>query len=671
MILNEIKISIFDNSSQDLRSLLNLITVNYRTYNRLRVFSTFVLGLSFFVCNAQNVEYRTIDGTGNHPQNLGAKDALIVRIGENAYVDGISQPAAPNRTNPRSISTYIFQQNERVDNRLNLSDYVWAFGQFLDHDISLVHDNPVEYAPISVVEDDDFFQTGDIIAMNRSQGATGTGTDISNPREYTNAITSFIDASNVYGSDEARAEWLRDPESSIGKLKVSSGNFLPWNTTSGEIGEPTSDPSIPEMDNLDFDGQIQKSYVAGDTRANENPLLLSLHTLFVREHNRMCDVLHAENPGWTSDKIYLEARKWIGAYLQSITFYEWLPSQGVYLPTYNGYRPNLDPRVSNVFSAAAFRMGHTLINSDLIRMQDDGAQMTTGNVALRDAYFNPTLLNLSGGIEPFLRGMATNLQQDFDCKVIDDLRNFLFADTANGAVGGDLAAININRGRERGLPDYNTVRYNLGLPRVNDFIGITGDAYSAEELATIYNGDYDDIDPWVGMLAEEHEDEAILGKTVMTILERQFELLRDADRFYFENDPSFTAEEIEKIKQTTLQDIIMRNADISLMQKEVFEAMPYEEIPNGPQLLPLQLEASLYPNPTADELHVKYYMEIAQPVTITMYSSNGELLSSNEYSSVLGDNFLMLNLGNDYPRGLYNIKLETADSFKILRVVKR
>lgn len=669
MILNEIKISIFGLSSQDLWSFLNLITVNYRTYNKLRVFSTFILGLSFFVCNAQNVEYRTIDGTGNHPLNLGATDARIIRLTDDDYADGISEPAAPTRTNPRSISTFVFQQSDRVDNRLNLSDYVWAFGQFLDHDISLVHDNPAEYAPIEVVEDDDFFQTGDIITMNRSLAAEGTGTDIDNPRQYTNAITSFIDASNVYGSDEARAEWLRDPESNIGKLKVSSGNLLPWNTTTGEINGPAADPSIPHMDNIDV--YTNRSYVAGDTRANENPLLLSLHTLFVREHNRMCDELYAQNPLWSSDKIYLEARKWIGAYLQAITFYEWLPSQGVNLPSYNGYRSNLDPSVFNVFSAAAFRMGHTLINSSVIRMQDDGEEMISGNVDLKDAYFNPTLINQSVGIEPFLRGMATNLQQDFDCKIIDDLRNFLFADSPNGAVGLDLAAINISRGRERGLTDYNTVRYNLGLPRVNDFIGITGDADSAEELSIIYNGNHDDVDAWVGMLAEEHEPGAILGKTVMTILQKQFEVLRDADRFYFENDPSFTEEEIERIKKTTLQDIIMRNAEITLMQKEVFEAMPYEDIPNGPQLLPLQLEASLYPNPTSDEFHIKYYMEIAQPVTVTMYGSNGELLSSSNHMSVVGDNFLKLNLGNAYPRGLYNIKLESAESFKILRVVKR
>lgn len=669
MNLNEIKIHIFDSSTQGPMPFLNLITVNYRTFNKLRVFSTFILALSFFVCNAQNTEYRTIDGSGNHPQDLGAKDAKIVRITDIDYLDGISQPAAPNRTNPRSISTYIFEQDDRVDNRLNLSDYVWAFGQFLDHDISLVRDNSAEYAPIEVAQNDDFFDVGDIILMDRSQGAPGTGTDVDNPREYINSITSFIDASNVYGSDEERAEWLRDPLSNIGKLKVSQGNLLPWNTTTGEINGSSSDPSIPEMDNVPI--YTVMSYVAGDVRANENPLLLALHTIFVREHNRLCDELHAKNPGWAGDYIYLEARKWVGAYLQAITFYEWLPSQGVYLPSYNGYNSLLDPSVSNVFSAAAFRMGHTLINTDVLRMEDNGSEMNSGNVTLRDAYFNPTLISISGGIDPYLKGMATNLQQDFDCKIIDDLRNFLFADTPNGSVGLDLAAINISRGRERGLTDYNTVRYNLGLTRINDFIGITNDAESAEELSIIYNDNIDDIDPWVGMLAEEHEDGALLGKTVMTILERQFEALRDADRFYFENDESFTAEEIEQIKGITLQDIIMRNTNISLMQKEVFVAMPHEDIPNGPQLLPLQLEASLYPNPTTDIVHLKYYMEIAEPIKVTMYGSNGELLSEDEYPSVVGENFLRVDLGNAYPRGLYNIKLETEESFKILRVVKR
>lgn len=668
MILTEFKIYIFEGSRRGLTPLVDIITVNYKTLYKLKGFSTMLFVLLFSLAQAQS-GYRTIDGSQNHPEGFGATNAKIERVGSNDYLDGISEPAAPSRANPRLISNYIFEQQERVDNQLNLSDYVWAFGQFLDHDISLVHNNADEFHPIPVISEESYFEVGDLIVMDRSEGALGTGTDISNPREYTNAITSFIDGSNVYGSDESRANWLRDPNSNIGKLKVSDGNLLPWNTDTGEVNGSSSDPTIPEMDNIPV--YTNRSFVAGDVRANENPLLIALHTIFVREHNRLCDELYAANPGWSGEKIYLEARKWVGAYLQGITYFEWLPSQGVHLAEFSGYIPSEDPSIFNVFSAAAFRMGHTLINSSVIRMEDNGQEMISGNVELRDAYFNPTLINISGGIEPYLKGMATNVQQDFDCKMIDDLRNFLFVDTPNGALGLDLAAININRGRERGLADYNSIRYNFGLPKINDFIGITSNTEEAEKLSNIYNGDYNDIDPWVGMLAEEHESGALVGKTVMTILEKQFQQLRVADRFYFENDPSFSAEDIETIKTTTLHDVIMRNTDISLIQEEVFSAMPHSDIPNGPELLPLQLEASTYPNPADNKVHIKFYMEVEEPIEIALYSSNGEMLWTREYETIRGDNFIEVEMGNEFPRGLYNFKLETDLSFKVLRVIKR
>jgi len=636
----------------------------------LRTYSTILLGIFLTVAlSAQQQSYRTIDGSLNHPEGFGSKDAKIERRCEVAYDDGISLPGGVTRENPRIISNRIFSQDTRVDNGLNLSDYVWAFGQFLDHDISLVNDSQSEFAFIPVIEDqeEEVFLEGDQILMLRSEKRAGTGTDINNPREYSNSITSFIDGSMIYGSDPDRANWLKDQESKIGKLKVSSGNLLPWNTTNHELSGSTADPNIPEMDNNSFYGK--KNYVAGDKRANENPLLIALHTIFVREHNRLCDELFEANQGWSSNRIYDEARKRVGAIIQAITYYEWLPSQGIYLSEYQGYIEEIDPSVLNVFSAAAFRMGHTLINTSIVRMQDDGNVMSTGNIDLKDAYFNPTLISIVGGIDPYLKGMASNLQQDFDCKMIDDLRSFLFQNPDLPGEGLDLAAININRGRERGLPDYNTVRYNFGLPRLNDFFEITGDQESADILESVY-GDINEVDPWVGMLAEKHEQNALVGKLVMTILERQFKNLRDGDRFYFENDPLLDAEEIASIKATTLHDIIMRNTDISLMQDKVFEAMPHNDIPNGADILPLHLEASLYPNPTKVDFAIKYYLEVQELVELSIYNSNGQLLSKTNHSGIIGNNFISYSLPAEYPRGIYNIKLETSSNFKILRLVK-
>ena len=71
-------------------------------------------------------------------------------------------------------------------------------------------------------------------------------------------------------------------------------------------------------------------------------------------------------------------------------------------------------------------------------------------------------MTAEGGIAPILRGAVKRPSQEIDTKVVDELRNFLFQ--SGGAIL-DLAAINIQRGRETGIPDYNTVRKALGLKR--------------------------------------------------------------------------------------------------------------------------------------------------------------------------------------------------------------
>ena len=83
-----------------------------------------------------------------------------------------------------------------------------------------------------------------------------------------------------------------------------------------------------------------------------------------------------------------------------------------------------------------------------------------GNLLLREGFFRPERVTKEGGIDPILRGAVKHPSQEVDTKIVDELRNFLFL---KGGVGLDLAAINIQRGRETGIPDFNTVRQKLGL----------------------------------------------------------------------------------------------------------------------------------------------------------------------------------------------------------------
>ncbi|HMQ47351.1 MAG TPA: peroxidase family protein [Saprospiraceae bacterium] len=535
---------------------------------------TLVLSLGAQNLDVQN--YRTYDGSQNnleHP-DWGAAGTNLLHFAPIAYENQIDAPAGGNRPNPREISNSLFAQSGLINDPMVLSDYCWVWGQFIDHDFGLTPEGTTEPAMIAVPSGDPWFDpmnTGAMmIPMMRNAFDPSTGTDPSNPRRHPNIITAFIDGSGVYGSDEARANWLRT--FSDGKLKVSAGNLLPFNTYTGEFDAPI-DPNAPHMDNPV--GLSDKIPVAGDPRAGENPLLFSIHTLFVREHNRLCDVLANEHPDWTDEQLYQHARKLVGGMIQSIVYNEWLPTMGVELPEYTGYKSDVNPQLMNVFTAAAFRLGHTLLNGNLRRLDAEGNVVPEGNLPLRDAFFNP-FPAMDAGIEVFLKGMAEQTQQSFDPKVIDDVRNFLFGPP--GAGGLDLAAININRGRERGLPDFNTVREAFGLTPYSLFQQFNPDAAVFTILLDVYGGHIDRIDPWVGFLSEKPMNGKLLGPTLMKVMEVQFTALRDGDRFFYENDPVLSDQEKTKIRHTSMHDIIMRNTGITLMQDKVFESMPHADI---------------------------------------------------------------------------------------------
>ncbi len=543
----------------------------------LLFFSLFLLSAAN-LCLAQVqdvVNYRTIDGSQNNLANplWGAAHTPLIQRTTLGFADGYSTPGGVSRPNPRAISNSLFNQDSPLSDPLGLSDFIWVWGQFVDHDLGLTGDGP-ELLTINVPAGDPWFDPLGvgmaIIPMHRNAFDPTSGTDAANPRRYINQITAFLDGSGVYGSDIDRANWLRS--FSGGQLKVSTGNLLPYNTVTGEFEDPIDD-SAPHMDNAT--GISSVIFVAGDSRASENPLLTSMHTLFVREHNRQCKLLAAKYPDWTDEQLYQYARKNVSGLIQSIVYDEWLPSIGLQLTPYGGYNEEVNPQLFNVFTAAAFRMGHTLLSSNLMRLDNQGNVIPQGNLTLQDAFFNPYAIQETGGIEPFLKGMGVQVQQKFDSKVISDVRNFLFGQPGFG--GLDLASININRGRERGLPDFNTVRANFGLAPYNFFQQINSSAAVFTRLMTLYTN-INDIDPWVGMLAERTVPGSIFGQTLHEILGQQFRNLRDGDRFYYWNDPVLTETEKNYIHNTTLRDIIMYNTDINLMQDNVFGALPHQAI---------------------------------------------------------------------------------------------
>ncbi len=423
---------------------------------------------------------------------------------------------------------------------MGVTDLFWAWGQFLDHDISITGPaQPMEPFDIAVPAGDPFFDpaaTGvEVIPLMRSTHSGGR------VRQQVNEITAWIDGSQVYGSDAERAAALRRRGGRGDRLRTSAGRLLPFNDR-GLDNEPSRDPRF---------------FLAGDVRANENVALTALHTLFVREHNRIVKLLRSEGVAPAEER-YQRARALVVAELQAITYNEFLPlllGPGALSPDV-AYDDRANPGISNLFSTACYRFGHSMLPHRLLRLRRNGGEIAAGHLTLRDAFFAPEELG-AGGLEPVLRGLAARKAQEVDLLVVDDVRNFLFGPPGSG--GFDLAALNIQRGRDHGLASYNQARRDLGLRPAASFADITSDRQVWRALERAY-GSVENIDPWVGALAESHRPGSLVGELTWHVVRDQFERLRDGDRFWYRRSlpPAYVA----WVEEHTLARIIRLNTAI-------------------------------------------------------------------------------------------------------------
>ena len=456
--------------------------------------------------------FAPIDGFGNNIANpeLGTVGEHFIRVSPAAYEDGASAPARSDEMNAREISNLLSAQDESIENDRFVTSMWFQWGQFLDHDINRVFD----VSPFEQTSEITSLDISEDFPFERSPYDPETGT--TTPREHVNHVTAYIDGSVVYGSDAEHALALRSMEGGrLESQETGVGELLPFNDD-GLINAPAPSPNF---------------FLAGDVRSNENIGLTSMQTLWVREHNRLADELAAtefegqdlSDPD-VDEAIYQRARQVVIGLIQNITYNEFLPSTVGFnaIPTYSGYDPSIDPQISTEFSSAAFRIGHTTLSDELV-LTSDGE-----TVPLADAFFQPHLVS-QYGIDGILDGLATTKMEEVDTYIVDAVRNFL-----DDGPGFDLAAINIQRGRDHGLPDLNTLRVSHGLQPLEDFSELTSDAALAEMFTDIY-GSPDNADPWIAMIAEDHVPGTMTGETIYANLVDQFTRLRDGDRFYFEN----------------------------------------------------------------------------------------------------------------------------------------
>ena len=544
---------------------------------------------------------RSIDGGSNnlrHP-TWGQAGVPYRRVAPANYADGKSEQVTPVKVD-RYVSNRVFNDvGQNLFSEQGLSQWGWLWGQFIDHDLGLRVETPGESSPLPFNQADPLeLFTNDFgsLGFARTPAAPGTGTR--STRQQLNTITSYMDASMVYGSDTARATWLRDGAS----LLLPNG-FLPRADARGNAA------TAPAMDL--FGAQVAtpgRAVVAGDARANENIGLTDAQTLFAREHNRVVRQLPASLPAELSYQI---ARRVVGAEIQYITYHDFLPAMCVQLAPYTGYKPGVDGTEANEFATVGFR-AHSMVHGEMEPSAPEGtwsnallasfqargivvehdAGTVTLVVPLSLAFGNPDLLEQIG-VGALAAGLAGERQYKNDEQIDDSLRSVLFevpkptttnpsdclepivTDACFAGVA-DLGADDIARGRDHGMPSYDQMRTAYGLahrtlfdastPTINPnnpgimvFTALRDDEGNpvplgspdaqedavegvrattlASRLKAVY-GMQSAVDAFTGMVSESHTAGSDLGTLQQAIWKKQFESSRDGDRFFYLNDPA-------------------------------------------------------------------------------------------------------------------------------------
>uniref|UniRef100_F6YN88 Lactoperoxidase n=1 Tax=Monodelphis domestica TaxID=13616 RepID=F6YN88_MONDO len=534
-----------------------------------------------------NSKYRTITGECNNRRDptLGSSNRALARWLPAEYEDGISQPYGwtPGVKRNGFPLPLVRDVSNQIAGYLNKPDepdpsgslMLMQWGQWVDHDLDFAPDTELILNEHSrkqcdehcIQEDNCFpimFPPGDPKLKNqgpcmpffRAGFVCPTDPFSSMTREQINALTSFLDASMVYGPEPLLANKLRNMSSPLGLMAVNeefSDNglaFLPFDNKKPSPCEfINSTAGVP-------------CFLAGDSRANEQSLLAVTHTLFIREHNRLAKELKEINPHWNAEKLYQESRKIVGAIIQVITYNHYLPlvlgkELEKEIPKYQGYNESEDPRIANVFTFG-LRFGHTEVPSPW------------GSEIAKD-----------GGIDPFVRGMLAKPSKMLtqDNMITSELRNKLFQPTQK-IHGFDLASINLQRGRDHGMPGYNSWRGFCGLSQpktVEELSAVLGNNRElAQKFMDLY-GTPDNFDLWIAAIAEPLVPGGRVGPLLACLLGKQFKKIRDGDRFFWEKPGVFTPQQRAALKKVSFSRLVCDNTGITEVPINAFKANHYPQ----------------------------------------------------------------------------------------------
>ncbi|XP_012225863.2 dual oxidase 2-like isoform X2 [Linepithema humile] len=554
-------------------------------------------------------EYPGYDGWNNNigRPKLGAVDTPLLRRRPAAYEDGVYKPSGSNRPEPLEISEKLLSGKIGTKSKTGKNALLVFFGQQVVEEILDAQRPacPPEYININIPENHRYRDKLEHTTMPvlRTRYDHRTGHSPNNPRQQLNEITPFLDGGVIYGTSKAWSDLLRTNADGTlepnGQLATAYfGNYPAFN----DIRLPMANPPPPnhhdEYISQHRTENVTRYFRLGNPRGNENPFLLTFGVVWFRWHNVLASAVKRHNPKWSSEKIYNEARKWVIATQQHIVVNEWLLSwlgKKTDFPAYNGYNPNIDPQIEQFFQSAAFRFGHTLVPPGVYR-RDYGRNNCTLEYPVRTCnnYWmsqNSVYANLKAQkfeVEKLLMGMAIQLCEKEDHKIVEDLQRSLFGPLEFSR--RDLMALNIQRGRDHGVPDYNSARraYNLHTVK-NESHFINVDEESRKEFLRLYNNSFDDVDVWVGGILETGDGP---GELFAKIISDQFQRIRDGDRFWYKNfdNKLFNEMEAKRLEDLTFYDVLMSVTE-----------MDWNDIPRDPFRVPAG-ENDIHPNCTINNI---------------------------------------------------------------------
>lgn len=483
---------------------------------------------------------RAPDGTYNdeeHPR-MGA---CGTRFGRHVPLAGLEAPAPADlvRPSPREISRRLFTRHEfQPAEKLNLLAAAWV--QFEVHDW-FSHGQPDDAHPIEIPLDaGDTWPDRQMKIGRTRRDPTRPALGDGGPPTYLNHVTHWWDASQVYGSDADTAARLRTrADGSLaphGKLALADGDELPIAPT----GLPVT-------------GHIENWWIG----------LHLLHTLFAREHNAICDRLRLDYPRWSGDELFARARLVNAALIAKIHTLEWADAILGHPTMQEALRDNwwgfAGERVKRTFGrlghsellsgipgsprdhhgvpysiteefVAVYRMHPLLPDRVCLRSARGGAPVAGGWHEL-DQLVGRAATGVAGRV-----GLA-DLFYSFGVAHAGalTLHNYPRALQQHRRDDGalvDVAAIDLLRDRERGVPRYNALRRALGLPPVADFDQLCRDPVWAADIRDLYGGDIEKVDLLVGLLAERPPEGFSLSDTAFRIFLLVASRRLQSDRFF-------------------------------------------------------------------------------------------------------------------------------------------